>query len=104
MTESANEQQEYWYIQVPKNKFPFPKFHLGQRVKSYWTDEYGQTQYDIAEIIGMLYGASGYKCDEWYYLLRILESETSPKLVGSNDRAFHKESSLGADDTDIEQG
>jgi hypothetical protein len=71
---------------------------------SYWTDEYGQTQYDIAEIIGMLYGASGYKCDEWYYLLRILESETSPKLVGSNDRAFHKESSLGADDTDIEQG
>ncbi len=52
----------------------------------------------------MLYGASGYKCDEWYYLLRILKSETSSNLVGSNDRAFHKESSLGADDSDIEQG
>lgn len=101
MTEKPEKPQQYWYIQVPAQKFPQPKFHPGQQVRLHWEDEHGMSHDDIGEIIGMLYGASDYKCSEWYYLIRFLKCEKNPSLVGKDDGYFVEESSLVADNTAI---
>lgn len=60
MTNPDNQPPRHWYISVPAKKFPQPKFHLNQQVRSHWRDDQGLPQYKIGEIIGMQYGASGY--------------------------------------------
>jgi hypothetical protein len=102
MTEKTNKQQQYWHIKVPRNKFPFPKFHFGQQVRVYWEDEDGVPHYDIGEIIGMQYNTKHYPCPEWAYLIRLIESENSPRYIGSDDGFFDYESNLVADDTPLE--
>lgn len=102
MTDSDNRSPRYWYIQVPTEHFPKPKFHFLQQVRSYWKDDFGNSQYEIGEIIGIQYGASGYHLAEWSYLLRLLKSNFRQCLVGSDDGVFVYESSLVADDTDID--
>ena len=86
----------YWHILVPQRQFPKPKFHIGEQVESHWQDEFGNQHYDVGLIIGMAYGAYGYNRHEWTYLIRLIESDTSPSLVGSDDGCFVYESSLVA--------
>lgn len=88
--------QRYWHVLVPQTQYPRPKFHPGDRVACHWQDEQGNPQYDMGEIIGMQYGASGYDRPEWSYLIRLLESSSSPSLVGSDDGNYIYESSLVA--------
>jgi hypothetical protein len=101
MADPDNQPSCYWYIQLPKEKFPQPKFYPGQQVRSYWEDEQGLPQYEIGEIIGMQYGAFGYHRAEWSYLIRLKKSDLGPWRVGSDDGEFLYESDLVADDTDI---
>jgi hypothetical protein len=101
MTNPDNQSPQYWYLPVPKDKFPEPKFHYTQRVRSYWESENGNLQYEIGEIIGMQYGAFGYRRTEWSYLIRLVQSNFRPSLVGSDDGFFVYESELVADDTAI---
>jgi hypothetical protein len=101
MTDPDNRPPRHWYIPVPAKKFPQPKFHLDQQVRSHWGDEQGIPQYEIGEIIGMQYGASCYHLPEWSYLIRLKKSDFRPWLVGSDDGIYVYESSLIADDTAI---
>jgi hypothetical protein len=104
MTDPNNQPPRYWYIKVPAEKVPQPKFHLGQQVRSCWEDEEGNLQHEIGEIIGMQYGASHYHLPEWSYLIRLTKSEFRPSLVGSDDGVFVYESHLVADDAAIPFG
>jgi hypothetical protein len=101
MTNPDNQSLQYWYIAVPREKFPQPKFHYGQQVRAYWEAENSNLHYEIGEIIGMQYGAFGYRRAEWSYLIRLLKSDLRSSLVGSDDGYFVYESELAADDTVI---
>lgn len=103
MTDPTPEPQSYWYIKVPRNKNPKPKFHIDQQIGSYWEDEFANLHCDIGVIIGMQYGASDYNRSEWSYLIRWLKCDSSPKLIGLDDRRFDHESNLVVDNTDIER-
>jgi hypothetical protein len=99
MTDRQQNPQQYWYIPLPKNKFPQPKFHPGEQVGLSWEDECGNCCYDIGEIIGMEYIAQGNRPAQWYYRIRFLKCDRHPELVGSYDEIFEPESHLVADDT-----
>ncbi len=101
MTNPDNQSPDFWYIPVPKEKFPEPKFYPGQQVRAYWEDEDGNLHYEIGEIIGIQYGAFGYRSLEWSYLLRLVKSHIRPQIVGSDDGFFVYESELVANDTVI---
>jgi hypothetical protein len=99
-----NQSPRYWYIQVPTEHFPKPKFHFLQRVRSSWEDDLGHTQSEIGEIIGMQYAASGYHLAEWSYLVRILKSNFRQHRIGTDDGIFVYESDLIADALNIDIG
>ncbi len=102
MTDQLNNPQEYWYIPVPKAKFPEPKFHYGQQVGLSWEDDRGNRHYDIGEIIAMEYTAQGNQPVQWYYRLRYLKCDYKPSLVGTEDECLEPESDLVPDSTAIE--
>jgi hypothetical protein len=58
--------------------------------------------YDMGEIIGMQYNSSSNTLPEWSYLIRLLKSEKSSWLIGSDDGNFEYESNLVADCTSLE--
>jgi hypothetical protein len=99
MTDQPQNPQEYWYIPLPKNKFPKPKFQLGQQVGIPWEDEFGNSCYDIGEIIGMQYIAQANQPVQWYYRIRLLKCDRNPWLVGLNDDIFEAESRFVVDNT-----
>ncbi|HEY9635657.1 MAG TPA: hypothetical protein V6D14_19795 [Coleofasciculaceae cyanobacterium] len=101
MTDRTNEPQQYWYVQVPKNKFPKAKFYLGQQVGLPGEDDLGNSYYDIGEIIGMKYLAYEGESAQWHYLVRYLKCDYNPSLVGSVDAHFCEESRLVDDYTAI---
>jgi hypothetical protein len=102
MTDKPEDSQHYWYIPVPNNKFPKPKFHFGQQVGLTWEDEFDIPCYDIGEIVGMQYIAEGEQPAQWYYRMRWLKSDRYPEQVGLYDDMFEPESRFVADDTAIE--
>ena len=104
MTDQLRDSQQCWYIPVPKNKFPKPKFYLGQQVGLPGEDDLGNFYYDIGEIIGMKYLAYPGEPAQWHYLFRYLKCDYNPSLVGSVDAHFCEESRLVADDTAIPFG
>ena len=101
MTDRPLDSQQYWYIRVPKNKFPLPKFDIGQQVGLLGEDDCGNWYYDIGEIIGMKYLAYKGELAQWHYLFRYLKCDYNPSLVGTIDAHFCEESRLVADDTAI---
>ncbi len=101
MTDETDESQDYWYIKVPKAKYPFPRFYPTQQVGIPWEDD-GQLYYDIGVIIGMIYGESDDQPGQWYYFFRYLKCDYEPSLIGSKDWHFIEESGLVADNTALE--
>jgi hypothetical protein len=101
MTDRANEPQQYWYIRVPKAKFPESKFHFDEQVAIHWEDDQGNRYCDIGLIVGMQYVVQGNHPAQWYYRIRYLKCDHTPWLVGLEDDDFEEESCLVSNDSVI---
>ncbi len=101
MTDPANNAQDYWYIRVPKSRFPEPKFYFCQQVGLPWEDVEGDRYYDIGEIIGIVYTVRGDNSAQWHYQIRYLKCSYEPSLNGEEDEYFELESRLVPDNTAI---
>lgn len=102
MTDTPEDSQRYWQIQIPSDRLPEPLFHFTTQVGIPYEDDQGNSYYDIGIVIGMEYVENRHKRIVWSYRVRYLKCEGNPSLIGLDDDTYYEESCLVADDTVIE--